>query len=576
MPLPVPADPSVSPTPLPRSASPTRPTSSGWPSAATRGSRRSSTRHLRVPEPPVESVTVIAEPGTFAELWQRATASFPDAPFFVFEDRAGDQHSWTYAAFDKAVERVADTLAAHGVRPGDAVHVVLRNSPAFVAIWLAVSEIGAFMVPVDPASTVPDIDRQVRRVSPRLAVCADERRAVYDEGAQGRVPVVLSVTEGAEDLSAGSPLIAGADRRVTDSPVTADTRLAVMFTSGTTAEPKGVVLTQGNYAYVARSMAALADLEGGHRWLVCLPLFHANAQYYCFAPAISVGASVALTASFSASRWLQQAHDLKVTHASLFAAPIRMILARRPADPPSLRLQHVWFAQNISAAQFDEFSALVGCRPRQLYGMTETLAVVFADTGPAPRHDVIGLPAPGRVIAVQLPEAGAPAPDGSPGMLSLAGRPGVELFQEYLGLPSPFQEDEEGTSWFCTGDLVSREADGRYRFHGRDDDVIKVGGENVSLSEVETVLSGAPGILEVAVVARPDEMLDRVPVAFAVPRDLSQPPAVEALQEWAAANLVPAARPRAYQLLDELPRTSVGKIRRFQLKAAAEAMEATS
>ncbi len=108
-----------------------------------------------------------------------------------------------------------------------------------------------------------------------------------------------------------------------------------MFTSGTTSEPKGVVLTQHNYAHVADTMSAIVGLRPEHRWLVTLPLFHANAQYYCIAPAIAVGASVALTSAFSASQWLRQARDLSATHASLFAAPIRMILARRPADAPA-------------------------------------------------------------------------------------------------------------------------------------------------------------------------------------------------------------------------------------------------
>jgi crotonobetaine/carnitine-CoA ligase len=342
-----------------------------------------------------------------------------------------------------------------------------------------------------------------------------------------------------------------------------------MFTSGTTSEPKGVVLTQHNYAYVADTMSAIVGLRPEHRWLVTLPLFHANAQYYCIAPAIAVGASVALTSSFSASQWLRQGHDLGATHASLFAAPIRMILARRPAGAPALQLQHVWFAQNLGEEHYDEFSALAGCRPRQLYGMTETVAIVCADVSDPYRNDTIGPPITGRPVLLRNPETGADAPPGEPAELVLGGVPGADLFLEYLDDPAATSRSlvqRDGATWFHTGDMVARVADdGALRFVGRRDDVIKVSGENVSLTEVEAILAQAPGVLECAVLGRPDPVRDTVPVAYVVPRDREHPPAVDDLAEWSKQNLAAAARPRDWHLIDALPRTSVGKVRRFKL-----------
>ena len=108
-----------------------------------------------------------------------------------------------------------------------------------------------------------------------------------------------------------------------------------MFTCGTTGRPKGVEITQANYAFAGDEMAAACDLTADDRQLVVLPLFHANAQYYSFASAIAVGASVALMPTFSASRFLEQAARHEATCASLFAGPIRMILAAGRADPPT-------------------------------------------------------------------------------------------------------------------------------------------------------------------------------------------------------------------------------------------------
>jgi crotonobetaine/carnitine-CoA ligase len=511
-------------------------------------------------------------PMTFAQRWDAAVEGASGGrPFLVFEGLDGSVSQWTYREFDEVVRRMGTTLAAAGVTHGSSVHVVLRNCPAFIAIWLACARSGAWLVPVDPTSTARDISRQIDRVGPAVGICAATRADVYaagvKESAAGRL-ATIELTETAADvaltLSPGERGATAPGRAVAPSD-----RLAVMFTSGTTSEPKGVVLTQHNYAHVADAMSAVVGLRPEHRWLVTLPLFHANAQYYCIAPAIAVGASVALTSSFSASQWLRQARDLSATHASLFAAPIRMILARRPASAPTVRLQHIWFAQNLGRQHYDEFSALADCRPRQLYGMTETVAIVCADVSDPYRNDTIGPPVEGRPVVLRDPETGADAPPGQPAELILGGVPGEDLFLEYLddpGATSRSLVQRDGRTWFRAGDMVARVAgNGALRFVGRRDDVIKVSGENVSLTEVEAILAQAPGVLECAVLGRPDPVRDMVPVAYVVPRDRERPPAVDDLAEWSEHNLAAAARPRDWHLIDALPRTSVGKVRRFKL-----------
>ncbi|MDT9592653.1 class I adenylate-forming enzyme family protein [Nocardioides zeae] len=517
---------------------------------------------------------------TFGETWCRAVSEHGDRPFLVFRADDGTTTSWTYAEFDDVVARVAGTLRARGVVPGTSVHLVLRSCPAFVALWLAVARLGAWMVPVDPASAARDVAGQVRRVQPVLGVAAASRLGVYTEGADG-TPVV-ALAEDATDLAPGAPLVSEAEPVVAAYPASPEHRLAVMFTSGTTSEPKGVVLTQACYATVAAAMAAAVDLRPEHRWYVTLPMFHANAQYYCFAPAVQVGASVAMTASFSASGWVSGARDLEVTHASLFAAPVRMILARCPEDEEPLALQHVWYAQSLGAEHHRRFGALAGTLPRQLYGMTETVAVVTADRNDPPVHDLIGPPVPGRRVRLVDAAGGIVTQAGVPGELQVGGERGRDLFAGYLDAPEinarafepvepsePTPGGDERRVWFRTGDLAAWEPGvDSLRFVGRVDDVIKVAGENVSLTEVEAALAQAPGVLEVAVVAQPDPVRDQVPVAYVVAKDRAAPPATADLEAYAVSVLAPAARPRAWHLIDELPRTGVGKVRRFRVGSA--------
>lgn len=509
-------------------------------------------------------------PGTFADLWQRAVDQHERRPFLVFRGEDGEIVTWTYGEIDRVVRDTMALLAANGVGAGDAVHLCLRNCPAFIALWLACGQLGAWMVPVDPASTSRDVESQLARVTPKVAFYATERADTYRAGVpEGSRVRAFALSETPADVRAGGRLRSGDGRTSETFPAAPDDRLAVMFTSGTTAQPKGVALTQANYHHVAGAMAAAANLGADDRWLVTLPLFHANAQFYCFAPAIHTGASVALTATFSASRWVATATELGATHASLFAAPIRMILARTPEGTTPARLRHTWFAQSLGREHHREFGALTGTLPRQVYGMTETTAVVTADRADPPSHELIGEPLPGRSVRLVDPATDADVEPGTPGMILVAGERGVDLFAEYLDDPATtdrtFTTDADGVTWLRTGDLARATESGALRFVGRADDVIKVAGENVSLTEVEAVVAQAPGVLEAAVVARADEMRDHVPVAYVVARDPAHPPTVDDLASWAAEQLTPQARPREWHFIDSLPRTSVGKVRRFKI-----------
>ena len=509
-----------------------------------------------------------AEPVTFASVWDRAVADRADDTFLVFETPAGDTARWTFADFDEQVDRVAGTLVAAGAEPGAAVHLALTNSPTFVAAWLAASRLGAWIVPSDPMGRTPELVGHIERTRPSVGLCAGARADTYRAamGAAGRDDMpVIEVDESDTTLAPfdASPLAVSE----WPEPGLRD-RAAVMFTSGTTGRPKGVEVTQANYAFAGKVMAEAAALAPDDRHLVVLPLFHANAQYYSFASAVWGGASVALMPVFSASGFLPAAARHSATCASLFAAPIRMILARGgPAD--GVRLRHCWYAQNIAADQYETVAAWFGCRPRQLYGMTETIPAVLTDEAADPHHASMGRVTPGCAVDVQ-DAAGASVEPGAVGEVVVGGEPGITLFAGYLDAP-----DITGASfrdgWFLTGDRAVRDDTGRYYFDGRRSDVLKVSGENVSIVEVESALSEHPAVLEAAVVGRPDEIRDEVPAAFVVPADPSAPPSVAELRDWCEQRLAKAKRPAIITLIDELPRTSVGKIRKFLLTEQAAA-----
>jgi crotonobetaine/carnitine-CoA ligase len=240
-----------------------------------------------------------------------------------------------------------------------------------------------------------------------------------------------------------------------------------------------------------------------------------------------------------------------------------MILARSKKTA-GVSLRHCWFAQNIADDQYATISDWLGCEPRQLYGMTETIPAVLSNRATDPTADSMGFVTPGCAVEVHNADGSTADPD-QVGELVVGGERGVQLFATYLDDPETTDASFRN-GWFLTGDRARRDAHGRFFFDGRRSDVLKVAGENVSTVEVEAVLCAHPAVLEATVVGAPDPVRDEVPVAFVVPADAANPPTDTELELWCTERLGKAKVPRDFTLLNELPRTSVGKIRKFILK----------
>ena len=506
-------------------------------------------------------------------LEQKARAH-PDKTFLIFEDEEENVSSYTFAEFDSMVNRTANGLLSLGVEKGDKVNLQLTNCPEFLFSWFAIGKIGAVMVPTNPLSPPDELAYPVRHSESVVSITQPDLlpgiRTIRGSCPDLRDVLVTGPDDPGEGASPFSALVESQSDALRTVPLHPLDDAAILYTSGTTSLPKGVLVTHANYIYASEVVSKLMRLGPEDRQLITLPLFHANAQYYSFMTALNAGASVALMPRFSASRFMAQSGRHGCTVTSLFAAPIRMILAqpRTPTEGDN-GLRMTIFAQNVTEAQLDEWEERFGAPLLQIYGMTETMGQPLVNALDYTRDNMsIGMPSLGYWCKV-VDENGDEAPDGVPGEVLVKGEPGWTIMKGYF-------KDEENTAktiqdgWLHTGDIAEVDEEGYFRFVDRAKDMIKRAGENVAAGEVESVIKQHSSVADAAVIGVPDEMRDESVKAFVILREGMTATDAEII-DFCAARLSKFRVPELVEFRDDFPRTSVGKIQKHILRREDEA-----
>lgn len=513
----------------------------------------------------------IVGPRTLSLELAAKVARHPHKTWLTFEDRNGGIRQFTYAEFSNLADRTASGLAAIGVGPGDKLLLHLDNCPEFMALWFAAAATGAVIVPVNTLSS-PDellylIEHSESVAMVTQAGLVESVRQLLPRCPRVRRLVVVGETSLAADETSFTDLVAGetpaADHAARPSDV-----VSILYTSGTTSKPKGCLITNANYIHVGECVSKAMRLSHEDRFLTVLPLFHGNSQYYATMSSLVVGASVVLTERFSASRYWIQAARHGCTVGSLFAAPMRMLLAQPPS--PHTRdhgMRLIIFAQNVSESQLAEWDDRFGAPLMQIYGMTEQLGHPLSNPLDYPRDNMsIGFPGLGWQIRV-VDDDGNDVPEGQAGQLLVRGEPGVSLMLGYFKNPEATAEAIRD-GWLWTGDNVRRGDNGYYYFVDRAKDMIKRSGENVAAGEVEEVLRQHPAVFDAAVVGVPDPIRDESILAYVILRE-GHAATDRELIDWAAARLAKFRVPEFVEFRAEFPRTSVGKIQKHVLRAEA-------
>ena len=454
------------------------------------------------------------------------------------------------AAWREAMDRA-------GLRPGGRVAVVVDDPLVLAAVHLAVMAAGRVSVPLDPGAPGPEVRRALRRSAAGVLVADDEAAA--------RVPDVPRSRPDRHGLPGPVPTVCGT--LVPGGPVALRSPGAatLLATSGSTGEPKGVLLDEARLLHVARAVAGHLELTPDDRGLTPLPLFHVNAQVVGLLATLVAGSSLVLDRrSPGRDLWeLARAHD--VTWLNLVPA-LLTVLARAedlPRVPPRLRLIRSASAP-LPIAVREAVEARTGVPVLESYGMTEAASQITA----VPAHEPcppgsVGRPA-GAQVTVRGPDGGA-VPAGVRGRVWIRG---AGVIAGYEGGRAAERFDGEG--WLDTGDVGHLDDAGFLHLAGRDDDVINRGGELLHPREVEEVLLGDPRVAEAVVVGLPHDVLGAVPVAC-VRRigDASSADGPDLADELAARCRAQLARwkcPVQVVVLPDLPRGSTGKVRRADVR----------
>ncbi|MFT4122456.1 MAG: long-chain-fatty-acid--CoA ligase [Microbacteriaceae bacterium] len=537
--------------------------------------------------------------GSLVELVQASARRWPQNVALEF---FGAETS--YASLAEQIDRVAAALAGLGVRRGDRVAIVLPNAPQHIVAFYAALRLGAIVVEHNPLYTPSELRHQFEDHGATVAIAWSKVVGTLQTlAAELGIRHIVSV-----DLTRAMPVRlrlalrlpiprARASRAALTAPVTgaigweqlvrrapiaanapgpdADDVALIQYTSGTTGRPKGATLTHANLlANAAQARAWVPDIERGSAVVYAvLPMFHAYGLTLCLTFAMSMGARLVLFPTFDPALVLPVVRRRPAT----FLPAVPPIYGRltRAADAAGVSLAGIRIAISGAMALSQEvvgpWEERTGGMLVEGYGLSETSPVLMANpVSDRRRPGTVGLPVPGTEVRVVDPDdPGSDVAAGEPGELVVRG---PQVMRGYWGRPEEtaavFVDDPAGgPPWFRTGDIVTIDADGFVSIVDRIKELIITGGFNVSPTEVEESILRLPGVADAAVVGLPDERHgERVAAVVVLEPGASLDEA--AARAHVRAELTPYKTPREWHVVDELPRSMVGKVLRKRVRDA--------
>jgi len=498
------------------------------------------------------------------QLLEQSCQRNPNKTFLYFQEQ-----EISFQTFRENVHRAANWLIKLGIKNRDRVCIYLPNCPEFLYIWLGLSHIGSVLVPIN----VNYKDKEANYIlkhSECVAVVGNAKTLEVVKNAHPNLPwlkYIISVGEKVPDpnILEFSSFAYEEPKITTSLRVNEDDISSIMYTSGTTGPPKGVMVTHCAYVYGGQGYTHWADITDKDRLFTCLPLYHANAQYYSTMGSIAAGASLILVDHFSASRFWDQIRQYGATIFNFIGAML-VILMKQPESIQDCQHQ-VRVAYGTPALEKDlqdyiekrfEITVLAG------YALTECIFGTIQPLNGVRKPQSIGIPRyhpefKNMIRIVDEQERELPP-----------GEVGEIVIKNPTVTPGYFRDPEENKKLLRngrlhTGDNAYRDEDGYFYFVDRKKDVIRRRGENMSSLEIEETLNAHPKVLESAVIGVPSGLSDEEIKAYIIPKSGEVIEAVE-IFEWCEQRLARFKVPRFFEFRESLPKTPTHRVEKYKLR----------
>ena len=486
---------------------------------------------------------------TLAHLPWHSPAAGTDRPCIGVADR-----TLSYADVETRAAAFAEQLAARGVGRGDVVAIMLPNGVELLIGMLAAWRVGAAATPVNPTFTARELEYQVRDSGAKVLLARS--------GTDIDIAIDLIAPEQMREIPEHPPA---------DPSITGGELALLVYTSGSTGQPKGVMLDHDNLAAMASQMVRAFDLGPDDHALLVLPLFHVNSITVSFLAPVMAGARITVLERFVPDAFVDAIERFRPTYFSAVPA-IYARLAELPdevvPDVGSLRFA-ICGAAPVSKELIERVERRFGISLVEGYGLTEGTCASAVNPVHGPRKPgTVGPAIEGQRIAI-MDAAGALLPAGERGEVVISG---PTVMRGYLGRPEATAEAVRD-GWLHTGDIGILDEDGYLSIVDRLKDMIIRGGENLYPKEIEAYLAEHPAVLESAVVGVPHTVLGELPVAQVVLAPGATATADD-LIEHCRSGLAKIKVPARIEIVDDLPRNPVGKVDKPRMRREAAPVEA--